>query len=50
MMVLSALVSILNPNPVYLPLPLGVLYLNQNVPLLISYIIITLLALSTNTW
>ena len=31
-------VSILNPNPMYLPLSLlDVLYLNQNVPLLISY-------------
>ena len=35
--VLSAPVSILNPNPMYLPLPLGVLYLNQNVPLVISF-------------
>ena len=43
MVVLSALVSILNPNPMYLPLPLGVLYLNQNVPLLISYNIVTFL-------
>ena len=42
--VLSVPVSILNPNPrMYLPIPLGVLYLNQNAPLLISYNIITFL-------
>ena len=47
MVVLSAPVSILNPNPVYSPLPLiiGVLYLNRNVPLLIRYNIITFLVL-----
>ena len=43
MVVLSAPVSILNPNPMYLPLPLGVLHFNQSVPLLISYNIITFL-------
>ena len=43
MVILSAPVAILNPNPMYLPLPLGVPYLNQNVPLLISYSIITFL-------
>ena len=43
MVVLSARVSILNPNPMHLPLPPGVLYLNQNVLLLISYNIITFL-------
>ena len=36
MVILSAPVSTLNPNPRYLSLPLDVLYLNQNVPLLIS--------------
>ena len=41
--VLSAPVSILNPNPIYLPLPLGILYFNQNVPLFIGYNIITFL-------
>ena len=47
MVVLSALVSILvnSTNLMYLPLliTLGVLYLNQNVPLFISYNIITFL-------
>ena len=45
---LSAPVSILNPNLMYLPLPLlGVPYLNQNVPLLMSYNIITFLVFYT---
>ena len=42
--VLSAPVSIFNPKTLpgtHLPLPLGVLYLNQNIPLLISYNILT---------
>ena len=42
-MIVSAPVSILNPNVMYLLLPLGVLYLNQNVPLFTSYNIITFL-------
>ena len=40
---LSAPVSIFNPNFMYLAVPLGVPYLKQNVPLLISYNIITVL-------
>ena len=47
--VLSAPVSILNPNHMHSPLPLlvGVPYLNQNVPLLISYNILTFLVFYT---
>ena len=43
MVVLSAPVSILSPNPIHLPLPLCVLYLNQNVQFFVSYNIITFL-------